>query len=197
MAKTDQRTFEGPVMEGFFAVNDVILVMGRRDQRSEFVPTFTSEGKETERIRQRLDLAKRHFITRAKSPVGNQFEREKGLSRKEQIDAHREYVFEHWILKNDLPADVAEWVDARIKEIEDGTKIDLISDSREYACRPGMWLAKAAPHDCHGHTIRGVILWRAGQIKSSEFVESILSYRDSKEGPGVKALANWRKASEE
>lgn len=145
-----------------------IFVMGRHEERQDFV---------------RPDLLKRLFISRAKSPVGNKFEREKNLSREEQIDAHRQHVYEEWILKGEIPQAEAQWIDARVQDLNNGIQIDLITDSRMFRHKPGAFIAKNQPHDCHGYTLRGVILWRAGLIKSSEFLEYVISSRDDEEGP--------------
>ena len=157
-----------------------IAVQGEGDQRTEMV---TDGRNNLEKVRQRLDLAKRHFISRRKSPVGNKFEREKHLSRLEQIEAHRQHVYEEWILKGEIPQAELQWINARVKEIEDGSKIDLICDCRHYAYRAGAFIAKQQPHDCHGHTLKGVILWRLGRISSSQFMEAVIALRDAAEDP--------------
>lgn len=157
-----------------------IAVQGEGDQRSEMV---TDGRNNVEKVRQRLDLAKRHFISRRKSPVGNKFEREKHLSRLEQIEAHRQHVYEEWILKGEIPQAELQWINARVKEIEDGSKIDLVCDCRIYAYRAGAFIKKQQPHDCHGHTLKGVILWRLGRISSSQFMEAVVALRDAAEDP--------------
>ena len=157
-----------------------IAVQGLNDQRTEWV---TDGRNNVEKVRQRLDLSKRHFISRRKSPVGNKFEREKHLSRLEQIEAHRQHVYEEWILKGEIPQAELQWINARVKEIEDGSKIDLICDCRHYAYRAGAFIAKQQPHDCHGHTLKGVILWRLGRISSSQFMEAVVALRDAAEDP--------------
>lgn len=159
---------------------DDIAVQGLNDQRTEWV---TDGRNNVEKVRQRLDLSKRHFISRRKSPVGNKFEREKHLSRLEQIEAHRQHVYEEWILKGEIPPAELEWINARVKEIEDGSKIDLICDCRQMAYRAGAFVAKQQPHDCHGYTLKGVILWRLGRISSSQFMEAVIALRDAAEDP--------------
>ena len=157
-----------------------IAVQGLNDQRTEW---FTDGRNNVEKIRQRLDLSKRHFISRRKSPVGNKFEREKHLSRLEQIEAHRQHVYEEWILKGEIPPAELQWINARVKEIEDGSKIDLVCDCRQYAYRAGAFIAKQQPHDCHGYTLKGVIFWRLGRISSSQFMEAVIALRDAAEDP--------------
>ena len=158
-----------------------IAVQGLNDQRTEWV----NDGRNNvEKLRQRLDLSKRHFISRRKSPVGNKFERDKHLSRLEQIEAHRQHVYEEWILKGEIPRAEAEWIDARVKEIEDGSKIDLVCDCRYYAYKAGAFVRKVQPQDCHGYTLKAVILWRAGKIQTSEFMDAVIRLRDDAEDPG-------------
>lgn len=157
-----------------------IAVQGLNDLRTELI---TDKRNNVVSVSQRHGLSRRHFIYRAKSPVGNKFEREKHLSRLEQIEAHRQYVYEEGILKGEIPQAEAEWIDARVKEIKDALKIDFVCDCRMFAYRAGALIKKNQPHDCHGYTLKGVILWRLGRISSSQFIEAVIALRDAAEDP--------------
>lgn len=153
-----------------FPKDEPIAVFGRRDHRSNW------DEVETKR-------KDRHFITLSRSPVGNQFEHQKALSRLEQIDAHRKHIYEYWILKGEISFKASEWIDARVADFKAGIKVDLICDCRQRSRKPQAVIGRNEPHDCHGHTLRGLILWRAVEIEASQFMETVLSYRDSQEGP--------------
>ena len=55
--------------------DDPIAVMGLQDSRTDWIGAISSKGKRGMKVRQRPDVARRYFITRAKSPVGNFFEK--------------------------------------------------------------------------------------------------------------------------
>ena len=75
---------------------DPIAVMGLQDSRSDWIGAVTSKGKRGKKLRLLPDLARRYFITRAKSPIGNFFEK-KDWTREHQIEAFRNYVWSEWL----------------------------------------------------------------------------------------------------
>ena len=76
--------------------DDPIAVMGLQDSRTDWIGAITSKGKRGMKVRQRPDVARRYFITRAKSPIGNFFEK-KDWTREHQIEAFRNYVWSEWL----------------------------------------------------------------------------------------------------
>lgn len=162
---------------------DPIAVMGRSDTRSDWVAVITTSGKKGEKIRERSDSSRRFFITLAKSPVGNFFERKTEWTRQQQIDAYRQYVWNEWIQNGDIPDYADKWLRARAAEVNAGKLIDLISYSRQYSRKPGGLISKSAPYDCHGHVIRAMILILAGQLKKEDYFSAQKDYLNEVEGP--------------
>ena len=60
---------------------DPIAVMGRTDTRSNWVGAITPKGNRGTKSPQHPDLARRYFISREQSPVGNIFEKKKPSGR--------------------------------------------------------------------------------------------------------------------
>ena len=170
-------------LEAFEGKGHDVAVMGRHDNRNDWVRTVTDNGEPTVQSRDRPDLSKRVFITRAKSPVGNKFEKDKSLSRLEQIDAFRRMVHQEWVVEGAMPPKVAEWLDARVADINSGTKIDLVCDCRSYARRRFGMIKKDQPHDCHGYVLRALILWRLGWREAIDLKDEMWLFRTIVEGP--------------
>jgi len=175
---------------------DPIAVMGRRDTRSDWVGAITSDGRRATKSRERPDLARRYFISRAQSPVGNFFEKKKPeWSREEQIDAFRDYVWNEWLQKENMPEGADRWLRARAQEVIAGRLIDLVSDSREFSRKHSGFMSKNAPYDCHGHVIRALILIKAGQITKEDYFATQADYLLKMEGDPV-GLA-WKQEAKE
>ena len=170
-------------LDAFAGKGDVVAVMGRHDNRSDWIRSLTDSGDPTLKSRDRPDLSKRVFITRAKSPVGNKFEKDKNLSRLEQIDAFRRMAHQEWVVEGAMPPKVAEWLDARVADINAGAKIDLVCDCRTYARRRFGMIKKEQPHDCHGYALRALIFWRLGWIEAIDLKDHMWFYRKTVEGP--------------
>ena len=175
---------------------DPIAVMGRRDTRSDWVGAITSDGRRSMKSRARPDLARRYFISRSQSPVGNFFEKKKPeWSREEQIDAFRDYVWDVWLQKENMPEGADRWLRARAQEVIAGRLIDLVSDSREFSRKHSGFMSKNAPYDCHGHVIRALILIKAGQITKEDYFATQADYLLKMEGDPV-GLA-WKQEAKE
>ena len=131
---------------------DPIAVMGRTDRRSEWVEAISpSSGKRGTKLRYRPDQSRRYFISQAGSPVANFFEKKKPeWSRAEQIDAFRDYVWDEWLQKGNMPDGADRWLRARAQEVIAGRAIDLVSESRDFSRkREGGIVSRKAPYDCH------------------------------------------------
>ena len=175
---------------------DPIAVMGRRDTRSDWVGAITSDGRRAMKSRERPDLARRYFISRAQSPVGNFFEKKKPeWSREEQIDAFRDYVWDVWLQKENMPEGADRWLRARAQEVIAGRLIDLVSDSREFSRKHSGFMSKNAPYDCHGHVIRALILIKAGQITKEDYFATQAEHLLKMEGDPI-GLA-WKQEAKE
>ena len=165
-----------------------IAVMGSADTRNDWVGPITSDGTRAIKPRERPDLARRYFISRAQSPVGNFFEKKKPeWSRAEQIDAFRDYVWDVWLQKGNIPDGAYRWLSARAAEVNAGKLIDLVSDSREFSRkREGGVISGKAPYDCHGHVIRALILIVAGQIAKEDYFATQAEYLLKMEGDPIR-----------
>ena len=176
---------------------DPIAVMGRTDRRSEWVEAISpSSGKRGTKLRYRPDQSRRYFISQAESPVANFFEKKKPeWSRAEQIDAFRDYVWDVWLQKGNMPDGVDRWLRARAAEVNAGKLIDLVSDSREFSRKHSGFMSKNAPYDCHGHVIRALILIKAGQITKEDYFATQAEHLLKMEGDPI-GLA-WKQEAKE
>ena len=155
--------------------DDPIAVMGLQDSRTDWIGAITSKGNRGMKVRQRPDVARRYFITRAKSPVGNFFEK-KDWSRQHQIEAFRNYVWSEWLQKGDIPVAADKWLRARAAEVNAGKLIDLVSDSRIFSRKRRGFMSRSTPYDCHGHVIRAMILIMAGKVEKEQFFDVQAEY---------------------
>ena len=176
---------------------DPVAVMGRTDTRSDWVGATTPKGNRGTRSPQRPDLARRYFISREQSPVGNFFEKKKPeWTREQQIDAYRDYVWDEWLQKGNMPDGADRWLRARAAEVIAGKTIDLISDSREFSRKNGGgFIGEGAPYDCHGHVVRALILIKAGRITKEDYFASQAEYLLKMEGDPI-GLA-WKQEAKE
>ena len=168
---------------------DPIAVMGRTDRRSEWVEAISpSSGKRGTKLRYRPDQSRRYFISQAGSPVANFFEKKKPeWSRAEQIDAFRDYVWDEWLQKGNMPDGADRWLRARAQEVIAGRAIDLVSESRDFSRkREGGIVSRKAPYDCHGHVVRALILIKAGQITMEEYFVNQANYLLKMEGDPIR-----------
>ena len=161
--------------------DDPIAVMGLQDSRTDWIGAVTPKGKRGMKLRQRPDVARRYFITRAKSPVGNFFEK-KDWSREQQIEAFRNYVWSEWLQKGDIPTAADKWLRARAAEVNAGKLIDLVSDSRIFSRKRRGFMSRSTPYDCHGHVIRAMILIMAGKVEKEQFFDVQAEYLLKMEG---------------
>ena len=176
---------------------DPIAVMGRADSRNDWVGANTGDGTRAMKPRQRPDLARRYFISRAQSPVGNFFEKKKPeWSREEQIDAFRDYVWDVWLQKGNMPEGADRWLRARAAEVNAGKLIDLVSGSRQFSRkRGGGFISGNSPYDCHGHVIRALILIKAGQITKKDYFAAQAEYLLKMEGDPIGL--DWKQEAKE
>ena len=176
---------------------DPIAVMGRADSRKDWVGAITADGTRGMKPRERPDLARRYFISRAQSPVGNFFEKKKPeWTREQQIGAYRDYVWDVWLQKGYMPQGANQWLCARAAEVNAGKLIDLVSDTRQFSRKSGGgFMSGNAPYDCHGHVIRALILIKAGQITKEDYFAAQAEYLLKMEGDPI-GLA-WKQEAKE
>ena len=132
-----------------------ICVMGSDDNRHDWVVVSRRAGS-AEQIRQRPDKSRRYSIAYPESPVGNWFEKDQSLSREQQIDAFKEYVMSEWMAKDNAPPAVREWINARVKEVKAGRRIDLVCDCRKTAIPTDKAWIGYEP-GCHGELLAEII----------------------------------------
>ena len=165
-----------------------ILVMGKHDQRSEVVECQIN-GQQSAKVRFRPDASRRHTIS-LNTPAGNFYEKNKSLSREDQIQKFKTTVFEKWVCGDAMPSITEQWLQGRVQEFNAGRCIDLVCDCRRYCKKPSGILHKEAPAGCHGFTIQALILFFAGRIKADNFLEEVENLRIAAEG---RTNEDWEK----
>ena len=124
----------------------------------------------------------RHSIN-INTPAGNPFEKLKDLTREEQINKYRNYATKNWFLKDELDPNLAIWIDQCIAEINQGKIIELACNCRNHSRKRGGAASMAQPYDCHGYTLRALILWRGGFINPIDFYSVDVDFRNAQEYP--------------
>ena len=124
----------------------------------------------------------RHSIN-INSPAGNPFEKLKDLTREEQIDKYRNYARKNWFLKGELEPNLAIWIDQCIAEINQGKIIELACNCRNHSRKRGGTASMSQAFDCHGYTLRALIMWRGGFIKPIDFYGADVDFRNAQEYP--------------
>ena len=124
----------------------------------------------------------RHSIN-INTPAGNPFEKLKDLTREEQIKKYRNYASRYWFLKGELEPNLAIWIDQCIAEINQGKIIELACNCRNHSRKRGGKASMSQPFDCHGYTLRALIMWRGGFINPIDFYAADVDFRNAQEYP--------------
>ena len=137
--------------------HDQILVMGSGNSRSSWVLQKHPKYWYLTKPDWHGDtMSRRYFITRAKSPVGNWFEKDESLTREQQIEAFERHVRSEWMGRNQIPPGARRWLEARAAEVREGRSLDLVCNCRVYANQGSMNLPGYA-NGCHGETLADII----------------------------------------
>ena len=108
--------------------------------------------------------AKKFYISRKDCPVRNFCEDLAGPNkRSEAIQMFDALFWGSWIACNEMPKQAKEWLDSRIKDYNDGIKMDFICDCRKFRgndadrTQASEMTRAEYPFDCHGYTLKKYI----------------------------------------
>ena len=108
--------------------------------------------------------AKKFYISRKDCPVRNFCEELAGPNKRtEAIQMFDALFWGSWIACKDMPEQVKEWLDARVKDYKDGIKMDFICDCRKFRgndadkTQASEMTRAEYPFDCHGYTLKKYI----------------------------------------
>ena len=108
--------------------------------------------------------AKKFYISRQDCPVRNFCEDLAGPNkRSEAIQMFDALFWGSWIACNDMPDLAKEWLDSRVKDYENGIKMDFICDCRKFRgndadkTQASEMTRAEYPYDCHGYTLKKYI----------------------------------------
>ena len=158
-------------------VSSKINILGKYDVIAYPKSISEAPGKDTTQFQ-----ISRHSIN-INTPAGNPFEKLKDLTREEQINKYRNYVNRYWFLKDELEPNLAIWIDQCIAEINQGKIIELACNCRNHSRKRGVKASMSQPFDCHGYTLRALIMWRGGFIKPIDFYAADVDFRNAQEYP--------------
>ena len=107
---------------------------------------------------------KKFYISRKDCPVRNFCEDLAGPNkRSEAIKMFDALFWGSWIACNEMPKEAKEWLDSRIKDYNDGIKMDFICDCRKFRgndadrTQASEMTRAEYPFDCHGYTLKKYI----------------------------------------
>ena len=122
---------------------DQIEVFGSMEKRS-----WSHSSKST----------KRFSINKPNCPVRNPFDNIDGVMREEGIKLFDNLVWHIWHEDGNMPKAAKEWFNARVKELNAGTNIDLVCNCRRFRGQDNdVGLLAKYPRDCHGYTLKKYI----------------------------------------
>ena len=108
--------------------------------------------------------AKKFYISRKDCPVRNFCEDLAGPNKRaEAIQMFDALFWGSWIACDEMPEQAKEWLDARVKDYKDGTKMDFICDCRKFRgndadkTQASEMTRAEYPFDCHGYTLKKYI----------------------------------------
>ena len=108
--------------------------------------------------------AKKFYISRRDCPVRNFCEDMAGPNKREEaIQMFDALFWGSWIACNEMPEQAKEWLHARVKDYNDGRKIDFICDCRKFRgndadkTQASEMTRAEYPFDCHGYTLKKYI----------------------------------------
>ena len=107
---------------------------------------------------------KKFYISRKDCPVHNFCEELAGPSkRSEGIKMFDALFWSSWVACNGMPKDVKEWLDARVKDYKNGSRMDFVCDCRKFRgngadkTQASEMTRAEYPIDCHGYTLKKYI----------------------------------------
>ena len=108
--------------------------------------------------------AKKFYISRKDCPVRNFCEDLLGPNKRtEAIQMFDGLFWGSWIACNEMPVEAKAWLDSRVKDYKDGTKMDFICDCRKFRGNDAIKTQASEmtraeyPFDCHGYTLKKFI----------------------------------------
>ena len=67
--------------------------------------------------------------------------------------------------------------------LNQGKIIELACNCRNHSRKRGVEASMSQPFDCHGYTLRALIMWRGGFIKPIDFYSADVDFRNAEEYP--------------
>ena len=110
------------------------------------------------------DQSKKFYISRKDCPVRNFCEDLLGPNKRaEAIQMFDALFWGSWIACDEMPEQVREWLDARLRDYKGGVKMDFICDCRKFRgndadkTQASEMTRADYPFDCHGYTLKKYI----------------------------------------
>ena len=107
---------------------------------------------------------KKFYISRKDCPVHNFCEELAGANkRSEGIQMFEALFWSSWVACNEMPKDAKEWLDARVKDYKNGSRMDFVCDCRKFRgndadkTQASEMTRAEYPLDCHGYTLKKYI----------------------------------------
>ena len=104
------------------------------------------------------------YISRKDCPVHNFCEELAGPNkRSEGIQMFDALFWSSWVACNEMPKNAEEWLNARIKDYKNGSRMDFVCDCRKFRgndadkTQASEMTRAEYPHDCHGYTLKKYI----------------------------------------
>ena len=108
--------------------------------------------------------AKKFYISRKDCPVRNFCEDLAGPNkRSEGIQMFDVLFWNSWVACDEMPNDAKEWLDARVKDYKNGSRMDFVCDCRKFRgndadrTQASEMTRAEYPFDCHGYTLKKYI----------------------------------------
>ena len=115
-------------------------------------------------VRGYKNQSKKFYISRKDSPIWNFCEELAGPNkRSEAIQMFDALFWGSWIACDEMPEEAKQWLDARVKEYNNGTCMDFICDCRKFRgndadkTQSSEMTRAEYPFDCHGYTLKKYI----------------------------------------
>ena len=115
---------------------------------------------------------KKFYISRKDCPVHNFCAELAGPNkRSEGIQMFDVLFWSSWVACNEMPKDAKEWLDARVKDYKNGSRMDFVCDCRKFRgndadkTQASEMTRADYPFDCHGYTLKKYIEEEAKQSK--------------------------------
>ena len=149
--RTDQIDIERARITNTFTGDQLNAALDAVNNKRTYDRDFDNQGK-------------KFYINRKDCPVRNFCEDLAGSNkRSEAIEMFDALFWNSWIACDEMPAKAKEWLDARIQDYKDGSKIDFICDCRKFRgndadkTQASEMTRAEYPFDCHGYTLKKYI----------------------------------------